>query len=508
VPTFTTNGGGTAPPSQPDLEGVNPPGWVVPTAPFAPGVPTLTNTVLMPAVIGDPPVDIVVNNPLNLAPSFSPSNPTAEPSGAVSNAGVIFASANTIAAYSGNGGTTFNPVAPGAVFVSAPFVICCDQIVHYDPSNDNFIWLMQANGFVGYILAIASPTEIINHNGKNWHFWNLLLSTFHAAPGAGFDYPDLSVGDNYLYISWDVLCPSPAGSCVKGHQVARTTLAGLAARGPFIELDYTNPANSPQAWGAHLTQNTGDEIFWAGHNNNRQLRVFSWKEGSGTYFWRDREINSWPQNTPLISLTPPPDPGNWINFLFDPTVIPATKTTPAASSGGFPDNGVIGATRSANNLWFAWSAGTNETFPQPHIEMVELDRSNDFNFTQQVQITDRHVTFAYPALSTLGCDGEIGLSLESGGGGTFENHAVGFWGDFVLYTTTTSNLPDARFGDYVTIRQAPPTQENPGNLFAAFGYGFETTSEPGQGGFLVDIRYILFGRPATSCNASGNGNSP
>ncbi len=37
------------------------------------------------------------------------------------------------------------------------------------------------------------------------------------------------------------------------------------------------------AWGSHITQNTLDEIFWAGHNSTSQMRVFSWQEGSGTY---------------------------------------------------------------------------------------------------------------------------------------------------------------------------------------------------------------------------------
>jgi hypothetical protein len=79
---------------------------------------------------------------------------------------------------------------------------------------------------------------------------------------------------------------------------------------------------------------------------------------------------------------------------------------------------------------------------------------------------------------------------------------VGFWGDFVAYITTGSNVGTTRFGDYVTIRQAPKTQSDPGNLFAAFGYGLNSPPPPGTG-TQTDIHYVLFGRPASSCQRIG-----
>ncbi len=75
---------------------------------------------------------------------------------------------------------------------------------------------------------------------------------------------------------------------------------------------------------------------------------------------------------------------------------------------------------------------------------------------------------------------------------------MGFWGDFVVYITTGSNVGTVRSGDYVTIRQEPGTTANPGNLFNAFGFGLNTAPPPGTG-TQVDIRHVLFGRPATSC---------
>jgi hypothetical protein len=90
------------------------------------------------------------------------------------------------------------------------------------------------------------------------------------------------------------------------------------------------------------------------------------------------------------------------------------------------------------------------------------------------------------------------MSLETGGGGGFQNHAVGFWGDFLVYLTTNSTVGTSRFGDYVTIRNAPATRGDPGSLFAAFGYGL-TTAPPPASRTRTDVRYVLVGRPPASC---------
>jgi hypothetical protein len=371
-------------------------------------------------------------------------------------------------------GGPFTQLNPTTIFPNDAVGYCCDQIVQYVPSIDRFIWLLQGNG---YRLAVARPADIISSGGTAWTYWNLTPQVFGQPAGTGFDYPDLSVGNNFLYISWDAGFGCPAG-CRQGFQVARTSLAGLQAGGT-ITIEFTDPPDAPMAWGSHLVQNTADEIFWAGHNNNRNIRVFSLAENSNSYFWRDIGISSWANNA-LSSTTP--DGQNWLT-----------------GSGGFPGNAIIGGTRSGNQVWFAWNAGTDNNFQQPHIEMVTLNRSNNFSVIQQVQIWNNSYAFAYPAMATNACTGEVGLSFEYGGNGNYEDHVVGFWGDFVAYITTGSNVGTTRFGDYVTIRQTPATQDNPGNLFSAFGYGLNSVPLPGAG-IRTDIHYVLFGRPASSCS--------
>jgi hypothetical protein len=472
--------GGPYPHQPPRMDkDVNQAAPAVPTTQFVPGTPTPTGTEPKPAPVGDPPpITFKANNPVGITGagqgcSGDSSATCAEPSGA-SSGGVIFISANWSVAYSTNGGSNFTVVDPTTIFPNDAVGFCCDQIIQYAPSIDRFIWILQGTG---YRLAMASPADIKNNFRTAWTYWNLTPSLFGKCTGP--DYPDLSVGDNSLYISWDA---GGGSGCTAGFQVVRTSLAGIKAGGT-ITLDFTDPANAPSStvWGEHLTQNTGDEIFWAGHNGNSKLTVYSLKEGSNTYFWRDVGISSWANNAPT-SITP--DKLDWLAKNFN-----------GPGGNSFPRNGIIGAARSGNLLWFGWTAGTDKNFKQAHIEMVTLDRSNNFSRTQQVQVWNDSYAFGYPAFSSNACTGELGMSFEYGGGGNYENHVVGFWGDFVAYITTNSNVGDDRFADYVSIRRAPSTRTDPGNLFTAFGFGLNKQTPPATGK-NTDVRYVLFGRPS------------
>jgi hypothetical protein len=271
-------------------------------------------------------------------------------------------------------------------------------------------------------------------------------------------------------MSWD----AEGGPCNWGIMVLRTSLAGLQAGGQ-ITVDFTDPTDGNGGFtrGGHLMQNPDTRIYWAGHNGNNTLRVFFWPEGQD-YSWVDLGISSWANNS-LSSITP--DGNNWL---------------------GSEGNAIIGATGTGSDVWFAWTAGTDSNFQQAHIEMVTLHTLFGLQVSNQVQIWNSDYAFAYPALATNGCTGEVGLSFEYGGNGNYQNHVVGFWGDFVAYITTGSAVGTTRFGDYVAIRPAPGTAANPGNLFSAFGYGLNNVPAPGTG-IMPDVHYVQFGRPASSC---------
>lgn len=438
----------------------NGPRWVVPTDPSAqPARPSQAPTKPQRAPRGDPGgITFSTNAGIGINGST-----TAEPSGAVGG-GVVFMTSNWYAAYSTGG--SFTQLNPTTIFPADAIGYCCDQIVQYVPSINRFVWLLQGNGMR---LATASPAQVKSSSGTAWTYWNLPPTLFSEPSGTGFDYPDLSVGDNYLYMSWDTCWPTSPKGCNSGREVVRASLSDIQSGGT-LNMGYTTPSDSSVAWGSHLSQDTGNEIFWAGHNTNASIRVFSWPESSGSYSWNDVALAAW-ANTGITSATP--DGNDWMKFL-----------------SGFPGNGVIGATRAHDGVWLAWSAGTNKNFKQPHVEMITVDPANNDHLVRQVQIWNGSYAYGYPALATNACSDEVGLSLESGGGGNYENHVVGFWGDFVVYSTTASTVGTTRFGDYVTIRQ-DPTAKFKGAYFDAFGYGLDS------GTITTDTRYVVFGR--TKC---------
>jgi hypothetical protein len=471
-------------PHQPlDVESdVNTQQWFVPKGPSHPitSKPEHTLRTEAPKPGVDPAVTFNVNNSLDFSSgvfSGEVAEPgAAEPSGASDGAGIVFATANWVAGYSTNSGGSFTQLDPTTIFPNDIVGYCCDQIVEYSPNIGMFIWLLQGNG---YRLAVATPAMIKSSGGTFWYYWDFPPSFFGES---GFDYPDLSIGPNDLYLSWDAGLGCKCSNW--GHQIARIPLKQIKALGS-LDVGWTHPTDGQDAWGAKLVQDTHGTIYWAGQDDTSDMRIFSWPDSTNTYSWQEVSVFSW-SNSPVVSKTP--DGQNWVNYLEGPS--------PAAF---FPGNAVIGGTVSGSNLWLAWDAGTDGNFPQGHVEMATLDLNNNYNLIQQVQIWDSDFAVAYPQLATNACTGEIGFSLEDGGGGSYQNHAVGFWGDFVLYTTTDSTIGSKRFGDYVTVRQ-DPTPDLHGAFMDAFGYG-DLKGVPGETQ-TADVHYAVFGRKGA---CAGNG---
>jgi hypothetical protein len=407
----------------------------------------------------------------------------------------------TFGALSTDGGASFSSLDPTTIFPSGPTVrfefprarlldkgICCDQVVQFVPRINRFIWLMQfcgtgstcTQGRNKLRIAAASPAEVAKGTGGSWTYWDLSSATFglDSTKNPNMDYPDLSVGNNSLYVSVD--------NVNVGLLTARIPLSEIA-NNQTIHIDFNQPAiDGLVAYAGHLTQNVGDTEYWAGHVDNKTLRVFSMRDGEGVYSWRDVGIDSW-CNGDHSSLVP--GGTDWL-----------------AGASGFPvnQNAVLGAARRIDpssgrpELWFAWGAGhamatgTPGTcgFAQSHIQIAVLDAA-DYSKLQQAQVWNQNIAFAYPALAS-NVNGDIGMSLGYGGGGSHANHAVGIWGDFVVYGTTASDTSIGRFGDYVTIRRS-------GRLFSAEGYGMNqpsgTTCPVPATGDCFDPHYVLFGRP-------------
>lgn len=409
---------------------------------------------------------------------------------------VVLTSGNTWAAYSTDAGATFTALDPTTIFPSGPnkdaagnFLdngLCCDQVIQYVPSIDRFIWLMQfcgsgpatnpnatcLSGVNRLRIAAASPGDIINSAGTSWTYWDLTSAGLNLGSRA-MDYPDLAVGTNSLYVSADSV-----GS--GGLVVVRIPLSEIQAAG-VINFEFTDPTTPGGAYGSHLSQNTGDTVYWAGHSSTSQMTVLSMAEGQSRYTWRNVDHDSYP-NTDFSSLCP--DNNDWLKFIG--TVFGAAA--------------VIGSVRVGDELWLAWTAARGGGFAHPHIQVLQIN-TKTWTKTKQWQIWNADHAFAYPSLA-LNSDGEVGISLAWGGGLKFyASFAVGILGDFVVWFSEASTATDAtnssgtptpsnnRWGDFVTCRQANPNA----HLFSGTGYAV-LQNPPPAAGTQYNTRYILFGR--------------
>jgi hypothetical protein len=494
-----------------ELEGINPPGSPVPIGPsrfFFPPPPT--GTTPDAAQFGSAAaVQFTTDSPFGTTGGTPP-----DMSGAKGARNVVLTTGNTYASLSTDGGAMFTQLDPTVIFPNRDSSnnlidggLCCDQVVQYIPSIDRFVWLMQfrratlptdtpcpcppGTGSTGpnrLRLAAASPADMITSGGTAWTYWDLTSATFNLGNN-WMDYPDLAVGDNFLYVSVDVV-----GTGLFVMRIPLTEIRDSLT----INIDYTDSADGVVSYGSHLVQNSGDGGFWAGHNSTSQMRVFSMLEGDDSYSWHDVNVDSW-SNSDITSTTP---------------------TTPAVidwltASSGFPlkpRNSILGGARKpvpdgADELWLGWTAGRDSGAgrPHPYIRIARIDVSilrscRDLvcadAYTGIYDIWNPDFAFAYPALAT-NSEGEVGVSLGWGGNTDFANHAAGFLGDFVVYYTALSDAAISRWGDYVSIRRSGEQ----GNEFAATGYQVrlnnpaEPTDCSGAAGCSFTPRFEVFRRP-------------
>lgn len=453
------------------------PAWLVPIGPRHSWQQTMKATTFhqpqRPGV-DPPPFEAFTNVPLGMS-----GNVINEPSGATNNANVAqsvtLETFNTSAAMSLNSGGAWMPLDPTTIFPKADGGFCCDQVVLFIPKIDRFVWVMQSCPVAGCIasggkpdgpdterLAAASPETLAASGGRaGWTFWDITPSNLGLQSSDLLDAPDLAIGNNFLYVSFDDV----SSSFGTGMMVLRIPLSEIAS-GSNITWQATKPQDAQQARLCHLTQTPGDSAFWAGMNSDSSIRVFSMPETSSKYSWHDVSIGTWPN-----------DPGNLTAFTPD-----GVNWLSKPQSG--QDFQVLGSLRlmqsGSDHVLFAWNAARGDGFTQPHVQWVTLDAAT-LNLVSQQQLASPTDAIAFPALASNNV-GEVGVSAEFGSGGDFENHGVGFLDDLMLNQTTTSNTGTPRFGDYVTIHNDPTNLAR----FDAFGYGVN--------GGAPDTRFVVFGR--------------
>jgi hypothetical protein len=336
------------------------------------------------------------------------------------NGQVIMHTGNDWMSLSLDGGLTFTTVHPTTIFPNDYGGYCCDQVLSYVPEYDIFVWLLQywsKDGVNAIRIAVQNTQGVTNSNGTAWTYWDFRNTVF--ANSGTLDYNDMSFGNTFLY--WT----SSVGGGSKRY-VVRVPLKELQAKGT-VNFGYTGATD---AFWSHVTQSGRNGVYWAGHKNNSTMLVYSMMDADGFYSWREVSINSWPNNT-ISSIAK--DGKDWLDDASWKTYVRA-----AAVKG--------------NSAFFAWNASSGDGFPEPHVQIVEINTSN-WTLTNQMQIWNPDFAFAYPNFD-FNAEGELGMIVGFGGTNYNASNGVGVWGDFVIYYPRLSGMSRTNYGHYLTARRS------------------------------------------------------
>lgn len=365
----------------------------------------------------------------------------------------IFVSGNWYATKSLDAGSSWTFVNPYTLLPPPGPEFCCDQVVLYDPSRNLLFWLLQyvrdPNGTNVLRLAVKKGGTL---GDDSWYWWDFSPKKTNPAWSAEwFDYPDLELSDNFLYMTTN----SFQGEQWRRSVVFRFPLDALAGRGT---LNYRHWSTT-QDFSLRCVRGAKEVMYFASHNSVSQLRVFSWRESANGPSVRDVNVAAWNAGAYVAQG---PDGTNWLQRC-DPRI-----------TGAWIANGKIG---------LAWSANRRGTRPYPHVRVVEIDEQTMQDGVNR-DIWSPNYAYAYPS----GCpndQGEIGITLFRGGNTINPGHLVGVWNEAtqswqLLATASGTNGPtDNKWGDYLTCRRYAPD----GVSWIATGYtlkggGQRTNIEP------------------------------
>ena len=389
-------------------------------------------------------VKIVVNTELAAAGKNRTASNVGEPSTAM-RGDVVLYTGNWYAAVSVDAGKTFRFLDPSTAFQQfdpAGSSFCCDQVVHYIPQIDTFVWLLQystASDVDNFQrLAFAKTADVA---AGRWRLFDITAKGL-GVPGTFLDFPDLAVGANALYMTTNIF---PPNTSKVGSAVVRIPFKSIEP-GPFkIDRFVTFEIAS-----LRVAQNCGETAFFAGHANTSTLRVFSWPEKKAQPDSAPVGVARWIGGNGYHSRTP--DGRRWLDRA---------------------DPRITGATLAGDQLWFAWGVnkGSNQ-IDRPFIQVARIDATT-MSLVENLNVFDEASATCYAGLAT-NSDGEVGIAYFLGGGTRFPTMMVGILSDprreAEVAVGQRGPLADDdgshHWGDYLAVRAVSPKA----TLFCATGY--------------------------------------
>jgi hypothetical protein len=417
---------------------------------------------------------------LNPAAGGLQSSSVNEPSVA-QNGKYVFETWNWGAARSVNGGTTWAYINPATGMSD----FCCDQDVIYDKGRDRMFWLRQG------VVAFASPaggTEnrdliTVDSGAAALCTYDLRPSAFGIA-NAWFDYPRLSLSNNFLYLGTNVFNSTSNGFVT--HMVIRIGLTAAAGCGAITSNNWQFTAGWAPALieGAREVMYLGDQIV-TNSGLNDQFRVYWIYESDAVLNFVDRTIAQYLFTNRFDAHCPVPGG-------VDPCQRSDQRITGAVLAHNTPLPNNVGA--AGDKIDFYWNVREGNGFPLPYVESAGFF-ADTIAYTLRKFIWNGGVTFFYAAAGANDRE-HVGLSLfqfNPVASGANPYHLIAIDDDYntrppawELYVTFTSTgaWTASNSGDYLRARTHSPV----GTAWIASGY----TRNAAAAQYLP--HYIVFGR--------------
>jgi hypothetical protein len=376
------------------------------------------------------------------------------------NADQILLTGNWFASRSLDHGATWLYTSPFNFFPPVDGGFCCDQTTIYDPGHDLRIWLLQyvkLNNTNTLRIAVQRGADL---GSTSWYWWDLQpVGVNPQWQGEWFDYNHAVLSDSFLNVATNAF--RFADNVWTRSVVFRLPLDVLATGGT---LQY-NYFQSTTNFSLRCTAGAGGTLYFASHNSNQQIRLFTWPESSNQVSQVDIGVSPWLAG---VYSAPGPDGNDWLGRC-DPRI-----------TGGWVANGVIG---------FLWSANRATNRPFPYIRAVRLDEASK-HVLDEPDIWNASYAYAYPE-ACPNDQGQVGITLFRGGGARHPGHVVGVRDEasqswLLAGTRDGTNGPlDNKWGDYLTCRK----HRADGSTWLATGFTLQGGSTRG----FIEPRLVHFG---------------
>jgi hypothetical protein len=349
------------------------------------------------------------------------------------NAGsVVFISSNWDASFSTDGGNTFSFVNPYTLFPSVDGGFCCDQSVLYHPGTDTMIWQIQyiysaTTQKNTYRVAFARASSVAT---SGWCYYDFTPQNFGQPAGANFDYPDMAVTNNFVYLQSRVF---PASGNALGTAIWRIPLA-QASQCQTINYSYSVFTD---AFTFSLAQGATTTMYWFRHLSTTQERLFNWPESPNTISWNDINVTTWYNSA---RSCPAPDGQNWCGRNNGDTI---GRTSWVAG-------GVIGS------MWSS-SQGGGRNFP--YVKAIRINESAK-TLIDEPDLWSNSTAWIFPAVN-INSRGALAGVVFFGGNGAYPTMSTLIWDDVTsappppweVYFIVASSKGEPAWGDYYSTRR-------------------------------------------------------